>query len=162
MSRNSARRPSALKHGAFSSIQLFPWENQKEYDALHRDLREEWQPDGALEEEAIFTMLTCMWLKRRVREKRNFEITAALNREDLKILTQKPVPLFDTDLERVKYSLSSKREPNSKPRDKVSQLLGLSSSLYGMIDGQHLKIKISMSGPGISEHLNKEVPREKI
>ena len=166
MSRNSARRPSALKHGAFSSIQLFPWENQKEYDALHRDLREEWKPEGALEEEAVFTILTCVWRKRRIREKRNLETTAALNREDLKILTQEPKPFFQTARERSDHFISTKRERDMKrerdvkSRDKASQLLGLSSSLYGMLDGPALKAIIGLSGPEISGHIKKVVPRE--
>jgi hypothetical protein len=36
------RRPSALKHGAFSSAAFFPWENRADFEALHAELIDEW------------------------------------------------------------------------------------------------------------------------
>ena len=63
------RRPIALKHGAFSSAAFFPWENRAEFEALHRESIDEWQPQGAFEEEAVFTTASCMWKKRRIRYK---------------------------------------------------------------------------------------------
>ena len=44
-------RPSAYKHGGFSKTVLFPWENADEFEALHRSLKAELDPQGALEEE---------------------------------------------------------------------------------------------------------------
>jgi hypothetical protein len=68
------RRPSALKHGVFSSAAFFPWENRAEFEALHAELIDEWKPQGAFEEEAVFTIASCMWKKRRIREKRQLEV----------------------------------------------------------------------------------------
>jgi len=153
--------PSALKHGAFSRVRLLPWENEEEYNELHRDLREEWQPDGALEEDAVFTIMTAIWRKRRVQDKRQFETQAALQQNDFKILTEMPRPLFDTQHEAIIDALSHQPKDRNPVRDEVSQLLGLSASLYGHLEGELLKLMIEMSGPEISQHLNVAAPREK-
>src|SRR3979409_1156204 len=84
------RRPNALKHGAFSKTVLFPWEDVDEFEALHRSLQDEWKPSGALEEDAVFTILTCIWRKRRIRDKRNLDTLAALQHKDLKVLSETP------------------------------------------------------------------------
>ena len=52
MTGKHARRPSAYKHGGFSKTVLFPWEDADEFEALHRSLKHELNPLGALEEEA--------------------------------------------------------------------------------------------------------------
>ena len=62
--RNS-RPPGALKHGGYSKTVLFPWEDADEFNALHRSLQDEWEPSGALEQDAVYTILTCIWRKRR-------------------------------------------------------------------------------------------------
>jgi hypothetical protein len=157
------RPPSAYKHGGFSKTVLFPWEDADEFDALHRSLQEEWDPSGALEEDAVYTILTCIWRKRRIRDKRNLDTLAALQHKDLKALSETPLPFFDTKLEKNIYALSNRPKSDGSPRyaDKVSQLIGFSSSLYGMLDGQFLELIIGMLGGEPSEHLNREVPKEK-
>jgi hypothetical protein len=40
------RPPSAYKHGGFSKTVLFPWEDADEFDALHRSLKDEWDPSA--------------------------------------------------------------------------------------------------------------------
>ena len=76
-----ARRPSAYKHGGFSKTVLFPWEDADEFEALHRSLKHELNPLGALEEEAVYTILTCIWRKHRIRDKRNLDTLAALQKK---------------------------------------------------------------------------------
>jgi len=76
-----ARRPSAYKHGGFSKTVLFPWEDAEEFEALRRSLKDEFNPLGALEEEAVYTILTCIWRKRRIRDKRNLDTLAALQKK---------------------------------------------------------------------------------
>jgi hypothetical protein len=157
------RPPSAYKHGGFSKTVLFPWEDADEFDALHRSLHDEWEPSGALEEDAVYTILTCVWRKRRIRDKRNFDTLAALQHKDLKALSEMPPPLFDTEEETTMYVLTHRPKSNGQPRfeGKVSQLIGFSSSLYGRLDGQFLELSISMMGGEPSKHLKREVPKEK-
>jgi hypothetical protein len=121
------RPPSAFKHGGFSKTVLFPWENADEFDALHHSLREEWEPSGALEQDAVYTILTCIWRKRRIRDKRNLDTLAALQQKDLDELSKRPFPLFDTESETTMYALHQMpRSSNPNPdRNMVSQLLGL-------------------------------------
>ena len=152
------RRPSALKHGGFSKTVLFPWEDVEEFEALQRSLQDEWKPSGALEEDAVFTILTCIWRKRRIRDKRNLDTLAALQEREVEDLTAQPLPFFDTNLEKNNYSMSNR--PASDVRDRVSQLLGFSSSLYGRLDGRFLDLSIGMLGEEFSTHLKQEVPKE--
>jgi hypothetical protein len=155
------RRPSAFKHGGFSKTVLFPWEDVEEFEALHRSLQDEWKPSGALEEDAVFTILTCIWRKRRIRDKRNLDTLASMQEKEFEDITAQPLPFFETRHEKTMYVL--KNRPNSTGpvvRDKVSQLLGFSASLYGRLDGQFLELSISMMGKEFSSHLKREVPKE--
>ncbi len=164
MSDKRFRPPSAYKHGGFSKTVLFPWEDANEFDALHHSLREEWEPSGALEEDAVYTILTCIWRKRRIRDKRNLDTLAALQQKDLKELSETPLPFFDTKLEKNIYALSNRPKSDGSPRyaDKVSQLIGFSSSLYGKLDGQFLELSISMLGGEPSKHLRGKCQRRTI
>ncbi|MEH2483574.1 hypothetical protein V1282_006931 [Nitrobacteraceae bacterium AZCC 2146] len=49
---------------------------------------------------------------------------------------------------------------DGRVRDRVSQLLGFSSSLYRRLDGRFLDLSIGMLGEEFSTHLKREVPRE--
>jgi len=122
---------------------------------------DEWEPSGALEEDAVYTILTCIWRKRRIRDKRNLDTLAALQQKELKALSEMPYPFFDTKLEKNIYGAGQQTQSGGRARDKVSQLLGLSSSLYGMLDGQFLELSIKMLGGEPSAHLKREVPKEK-
>jgi hypothetical protein len=157
------RHPSAFKHGGFSKTVLFPWEDADEFDALHRSLQEEWDPSGALEQDAVYTILTCIWRKRRIRDKRNLDTLAALQHKDLKTLSETPLPFFDTKEEKTMHVLKHMPRFKGSPRDdgKVSHLIGFSSSLYGKLDGQFLELLIGMLGEEFSTHLKREVPKEK-
>jgi hypothetical protein len=157
------RPPSAYKHGGFSKTVLFPWEDADEFDALHRSLQDEWEPSGALEEDAVYTILTCIWRKRRIRDKRNLDTLAALQQKDLEALSEMPLPFFDTKQERTTYALTHRPNSGGRPRfeGKVSHLIGFSSSLYGRLDGQFLEMSMNMLGGELKAHLMREVPKEK-
>jgi hypothetical protein len=124
------RRPSAFKHGGFSKTVLFPWEDADEFDALHRSLKDEWDPTGALEEDAVYTILTCIWRKRRIRDKRNLDTLAALQHKELEVLSEMPCPFFDTKQESTMYALKHMPKSDGRPRydGKVSHLVGRAGS----------------------------------
>jgi hypothetical protein len=157
------RPPSAYKHGGFSKTVLFPWEDADEFDALHRSLQDEWEPSGALEEDAVYTILTCIWRKRRIRDKRNLDTLAALQQKDLEALSEMPLPFFDTKQETTMYALPHRPNSGGRPRfeGKVSHLIGFSSSLYGRLDEQFLEMSMNMLGGELKAHLMREVPKEK-
>jgi hypothetical protein len=153
--------PSAYKHGGFSKTVLFPWEDADEFAALHRSLQDEWEPSGALEEDSVYTILTCIWRKRRIREKRNLDTLAALQHKELQALSEMTVPFFDTKQEGTMHVLTHRPKSDGRPRyeGKVSHLIGFSSSLYGRLDGQFLDLSIGMLGEEFSTHLRREVPK---
>ena len=64
--RRSAKRPNALKHGAFSETAILPGENWSEFHELHLQVIDEWSPQGATEEDAVLTIAKAIWRKRRV------------------------------------------------------------------------------------------------
>src|SRR5262245_8969481 len=59
---------NAVKHGAFSSMAILPGEDPDEYHALAEAFCNEWNPEGATEIDAIFTLTNCVWRKRRIRQ----------------------------------------------------------------------------------------------
>ena len=59
---------NAVKHGAFSSMAILPGEDPDEYHALAEAFCNEWNPEGATEIDAIYTLTNCVWRKRRIRQ----------------------------------------------------------------------------------------------
>lgn len=141
---------------------MFPWEDADEFNALHRSLQDEWEPSGALEQDAVYTILTCIWRKRRIRDKRNLDTLAALQQKDVEALSKTPTPFFDNKFERTKYILSHRPKSNdaSRNNDKVSHLNAFSTSLYNSLDGKYLRSSIELLGGELSAHLLREVPEE--
>jgi hypothetical protein len=58
---------NALRHGGYFRG-LLPWESREEFEALHKSLREDFKPDGALQEEAVLSLSQWTWKRRRVLE----------------------------------------------------------------------------------------------
>jgi hypothetical protein len=155
----SVSRPSALKHGAFSSSAFFPWESRADFEALHLELIDEWDPCGAFEEEAVFTIASCMWKKRRIREKRQLEVIAHLQTPDPQSSKQ-PTPFFESKIEQLKFMLSNKSTPASHGLNSdEATLLKLSNSFYGDLSEFSLKLTFQF-GNKFTEHLKGAVPRE--
>jgi hypothetical protein len=65
---------NALKHGGYSEELILPGENLEEFEVLHKDLKEEWNPIGASEQDAVLTLAFCHWQKRRVNRWYNDEV----------------------------------------------------------------------------------------
>ena len=68
MSKVNVKRPNATKHAVFAATAILPGENPEEFAELHRRLIDEWQPDGATEEEAVLSIATAVWRKRRAQK----------------------------------------------------------------------------------------------
>ena len=158
---NSPQDPprNALKHGAFSKVLLLPWEDAAEFEALHQQLRDEWQPEGPLEEDTVATYLDCLWRKRRVRQKRQIDTLAAINKPNT-ISLQQPIPFFEEDIDRIKSSLLQKLKSRTEKGDLAAQLLGFSSSLYGKQNYEIVAISIRWLGGESAAYLQREVPQE--
>jgi len=136
-----------------------PWENINDYEELHRNLTEEFDPEGPLQEDCVATILSCMWRKRRVLEKRNLDTAAALDQVDNRPLWEEPPPLLETNFDRIKYSLAARRtEPRTQPPDDYQQLLGFSSSLYSDVSRSLLELRINMLPREFSAYLREKVP----
>jgi hypothetical protein len=61
-----ARLPNSVKHGAFAKVAIFPDEDPVEFQGLRSSLVDDVKPDGPIEEDAVTTMATCLWRKRRM------------------------------------------------------------------------------------------------
>ena len=154
------RKPNALKHGGFSSIELFPWENAEEFEKRHRDLIEQYQPRGPLQEDCIRTVASYLWRKQRVGVKRRLDTAAALESFENRVLREHPPPLFDDEVETTKYVLASRlQEPRHRAVDDYQQLLGFSSSLYRQMRGMFLPLMIKMLPREFADHLQEKVPQ---
>ena len=159
MSERRYRKPSALKHGAFSQHELLPWEDAEEFQALHRDLIDEHQPQGPLENECVNTIASLLWRKHRVRAKRNFDTAAALERIENRVLWVDPPPLFETKVEGAMHALKTRRSSAGSPsRDDYAHLLGFSTSLFEFNNEALVKLGIAMLPAEFATHLNEKVP----
>src|ERR1700741_2068007 len=133
MSDQRRRKPNALKHGGFSKVEVLPWEDAEEYQALLQGLIDENQPDGPLQMECVNTIASLTWRKRRVSAKRNLDMAAALDRIENRVLWEDPPPLFDTEIEGTMHALATRRSSGtSPPREDYQQLLAFSTSLFGV------------------------------
>jgi hypothetical protein len=154
------RKPNALKHGAYSGIALLPWEHPDEFEQLRRELWEELQPEGPMQEDCAKTILLCRWRKERLRLKRKLDAAVVLNKVENRVFREKAPPLFDTRLENTKYVLS---KPSSEhlgpPRDHYEHLLRFSSSFYSEKDPRLVELWISRLPEEFRDHLNTHVPK---
>jgi hypothetical protein len=57
---------NALKHAVYSTDIVLSWESKLEFEALHQAFREDYNPQGASEEEAVFDLASLHWKKRRL------------------------------------------------------------------------------------------------
>ena len=78
MPNNKWKRPNALKHGIYASAPIIEGEDPQEFEALHAELREEWMPDGALEEDTVASIAMAIWRKRRAQEFLEVQLIATI------------------------------------------------------------------------------------
>lgn len=64
--KNNTTSKNATTHGIYSSDVVLKWEDQSAFDGLHQALREEYDPQGASEEEAVFELASLHWKQRRL------------------------------------------------------------------------------------------------
>jgi hypothetical protein len=60
------KKPPALKHGAYSAMNVLPGESADEFAKLHQELVAEWTPNGALEEEIVAAMARAVWRQKNL------------------------------------------------------------------------------------------------
>jgi len=63
--KNNTVSKNATTHGIYSSDVALKWEDQSAFDALHQALREEYDPQWASEEGAVFELASLHWKQRR-------------------------------------------------------------------------------------------------
>jgi hypothetical protein len=63
---NSKRSKNALSHGLYASDVVLAWENEQDFKDLHEAFRDEFGPEGASEEGAVFDLACLHWKKRRL------------------------------------------------------------------------------------------------
>ena len=66
MSKQTDHHINAIKHGAFSSILILPWESRAEFAGLYDELIAEWKPIGRTEQDAVLSIAKGIWRKRRM------------------------------------------------------------------------------------------------
>lgn len=74
MSNQKQKKPNAYKHGVFSATPIIPGEDPREFAKLHLELMLEWHPDGATEEDAVFSIAKAIWRKHRVQRFLEFQL----------------------------------------------------------------------------------------
>ena len=62
---SNSQSKNALTHGYYAEDVVLPWENQQDFKALLQAYRDEYCPDGASEEDAVFELASLHWKKRR-------------------------------------------------------------------------------------------------
>ena len=88
-SKKSPAEKNALKHGLYSTDVVLPWEDQEEFDELHREYREEFNPEGAFEEDLVGQIAQLEWLKGRLWRHHHQRFTSDPIAEDLESLATK-------------------------------------------------------------------------
>jgi hypothetical protein len=87
---------NAIKHGLYARDLVLPWEDANEFEELHREYREEFNPDGRFEEDLVGQIAQLQWRKRRLsqRHMRGFT-TDPIAAELEKIVSQGPQAIDD-------------------------------------------------------------------
>jgi hypothetical protein len=66
MARRAKKPWPALKHGIFSTMAVLPGEDRAAFEKLHKELRMELAPAGALEDEVVANLSRLIWRKRNL------------------------------------------------------------------------------------------------
>ena len=62
------RKKNALAHGIYGKDILLPWESRKDLEKLLADLRDEFRPEGRMENEIVFDLAHFRWQKYRIHQ----------------------------------------------------------------------------------------------
>lgn len=153
-----AKRSNALKHGAFSSIDVLPWENAKEFESLRRGLFDKYKPDGPLQEDCLSSIASLMWRKRRIQRKREFDIAAELERIENSVLWKHPMPLCDDEIDWLKQQVTAaldagQAQSSIRVSEDYDQLFSFSCGLYRESSPTILRLMIQMLPDEFRKHL---------
>ena len=69
---------AALKHGAFSATAILPGEDPAAFKKTHEDIIAELVPDGALEDDIVWTIARLVWRKKNFATLRKAEFALAV------------------------------------------------------------------------------------
>jgi hypothetical protein len=61
-------KKNALAHGIYGKDILLPWESRKDFEKLLADLRDEFRPEGRMENEIVFDLAHFRWQKYRIHQ----------------------------------------------------------------------------------------------
>jgi hypothetical protein len=159
------RKPNALKHGAYSTTEVLPWEDREEFEELQRDLVDQYRPAGPLQEDCIRGIASYLWRKRRIQKKRQIEAAAALQRMQY-VSWEHPNPLYDDLLDEMRNrpeqtdARPQKRTSflDPSPAEDYAQLLSFSNSLYRFHQAFMVRFTIAMLPKEFADHLNEKCP----
>jgi hypothetical protein len=66
MKTRAKKIPPALKHGAYTTIDVLPGEDPAKFAKLHRDLIVEYAPNGATEDDIVASIARLIWRKQNL------------------------------------------------------------------------------------------------
>jgi len=99
---NRAKKPwPALKHGFYSTTAVLPGEDRVAFEKLHKDLKNELAPNGALEDDIIANMARLIWRKRNLA---TFKIAELAKMRDEEIWNERKPKELDDPLERFRLN----------------------------------------------------------
>jgi len=68
-SKKGPAAKNAIKHGLYARDLVLPWEDANEFEELHREYREEFNPNGRFEEDLVGQIAQLQWRKRRLSQR---------------------------------------------------------------------------------------------
>jgi hypothetical protein len=154
------KKPGALKHGAYASIESLPWEDPAELEQLRREIWQEFEPDGPSEEDCVNTIFVARVRKLRYRLHRKLEAELALDSVDnhvFKLLP--PADMLKTKIDLYGYLVNQPRDQRiGAARDDYQRLLSFSTRLYLDHSARIVRMELSCLPQLYRDHLNEIVP----
>jgi hypothetical protein len=128
------KNKNSLKHGAFAEPVILPGEIAEDFYALYAQVIEEWNPEGPLEEDRVFSLTCNLWRKRRVKRYHVKKIMQLRNTE------------------------AAIGRAENRAYDKLDEVLGIIDlELPGSVTEENLSDKI---GKDMADQIKSTVPRK--
>ena len=142
-SKKSPSEKNALKHGLYSKDVVLPWEDQEEFDELHREYREEFNPEGAFEEDLVGQIVRQQWLKGRLWRHHHQRFTSDPIAEDLESLATKGSSAIEdymrTGIAASQEELERKRPAFSGTFPELRRFIDRSDKIYEDLKAEQAK-----------------------
>ena len=136
--RSGGKRPSALKHGAYSQTTVVGSEDPKQFEKLHRDLIVAYAPVGPLEKQIVADIARYMWRKQNLASNRKISF-------DLRALRPSPQPVHGRRVgdprpggvhaELILAYAEAEHLMEAESIEGLKSELAFEQTLYGLIDG---------------------------